>query len=88
MSTPRPYQARWWAQRAISGYQKLFSPILGRNCRYMPSCSQYASEAIGEYGVVRGVWMAGRRLARCHPWREGGYDPVPLRSSSDPGASA
>jgi len=78
-SGPKPHQAAWWAQRAISLYQKALSPILGRNCRYLPSCSQYASEAIGEFGLIRGGWMGLRRLGRCHPWREGGYDPVPAK---------
>ncbi len=75
----RPYQAAWWAQRVIRLYQKVFSPILGKNCRYLPTCSQYGYEAIGKHGLVRGGWLSVRRLGRCHPWREGGYDPVPER---------
>lgn len=82
MKGPKPYQAKWWACAIIRLYQRLLSPILGRNCRYMPSCSQYAHEAVGEYGVIRGGWMGARRLGRCHPWREGGYDPVPGRVNS------
>ncbi|MDH3729659.1 MAG: membrane protein insertion efficiency factor YidD [Acidimicrobiia bacterium] len=77
MSGPKPYQAAWWARGIIRLYQRLLSPILGRNCRYLPTCSQYAYEAVGEYGVIKGGWMGIRRLGRCHPWRDGGYDPVP-----------
>jgi len=62
---------------AIATYQKLVSPYLGANCRYQPTCSTYAREAIDRFGVVRGGWLAVRRLSRCHPLRAGGYDPVP-----------
>lgn len=61
----------------LASYQKLVSPWLGANCRYRPTCSSYASQAIERFGVVRGGWMAVRRLARCHPFHAGGYDPVP-----------
>ena len=61
----------------IRAYQVLLSPFLGSRCRFMPSCSQYASEAIGKYGTVRGTWLAVKRIARCHPFCDGGYDPVP-----------
>lgn len=63
---------------AISLYQKLVSPVLGPNCRYRPTCSAYAVEAVERFGVVRGGWLSLRRLFRCHPFRAGGYDPVPL----------
>ncbi|MDP8959051.1 MAG: membrane protein insertion efficiency factor YidD [Actinomycetota bacterium] len=69
-----------WASGArliIRAYQAALSPWLGRNCRFVPSCSQYAYEAIGHYGLGRGVWLALGRLGRCHPFRQGGYDPVP-----------
>ena len=61
----------------IRAYQLTLSPLLGPRCRFYPSCSQYAMEAVGQYGALRGSWLALRRLARCHPWHAGGYDPVP-----------
>lgn len=61
----------------IVTYQKLVSPSLGVNCRYQPTCSTYAREAITRFGLIRGGWLAVRRLGRCHPLRPGGYDPVP-----------
>ncbi|MGB5622727.1 MAG: membrane protein insertion efficiency factor YidD [Gammaproteobacteria bacterium] len=61
----------------IRAYQWLLSPFLGQNCRYHPSCSQFAVEAVERHGPIRGTWMALRRVGRCHPWHEGGYDPVP-----------
>ena len=63
---------------AIRFYRTFISPMLGSNCRYYPSCSAYALEAIEVYGAARGGWMAARRIARCHPWHPGGYDPVPV----------
>jgi hypothetical protein len=62
---------------AIRCYQLALSPLLGPACRFYPSCSQYALEAVARFGVLRGAWLAAARLARCHPWHEGGYDPVP-----------
>lgn len=63
----------------ITGYQRWLSPVLGRRCRFYPTCSQYAAEAIARFGARRGSFMAARRVARCHPWHEGGVDPVPDR---------
>lgn len=61
----------------IRGYRYAISPMLGSNCRFVPSCSEYALEAIERHGAVRGSWLATRRIARCHPWCDGGHDPVP-----------
>ncbi|MDO8300648.1 membrane protein insertion efficiency factor YidD [Lacisediminimonas sp.] len=62
-------------------YKLAISPYLGRNCRFHPSCSDYASEAIRRHGPLKGFAMSGRRLCKCHPWHAGGYDPVPEPSS-------
>lgn len=61
----------------IRGYQLLLSPLLGSNCRFTPSCSHYAIDALASHGVLRGMWLSVKRIARCHPWHPGGYDPVP-----------
>lgn len=58
-------------------YQRLISPGLPPSCRFVPSCSEYAYQAVRKYGVFRGLWLGLRRLLRCHPFRSGGYDPVP-----------
>jgi hypothetical protein len=62
---------------AVRAYQLVLSPLLPPSCRFTPSCSAYAHEALTRHGAVRGSWLAARRLARCHPWNPGGYDPVP-----------
>ena len=61
----------------IGVYQYLLRPLLGSNCRFAPSCSDYAKEAIVRYGAVRGTLLAVRRIGRCHPYHPGGFDPVP-----------
>ncbi|HZU75360.1 MAG TPA: membrane protein insertion efficiency factor YidD, partial [Dehalococcoidia bacterium] len=71
----------------IRFYQRAVSPGLPAACRFQPTCSRYAYEAIERYGALRGGWLAVRRLARCVPWQPGGYDPVPLPASeSEAGA--
>lgn len=61
----------------ISGYQYLVSPLFGQCCRFYPSCSSYSIKALQLHGTLRGSSLALRRILRCHPWHEGGYDPVP-----------
>jgi len=61
----------------IRGYQYGISPFFGRACRFHPRCSEYAVESLKRHGVVKGLWLAARRVGRCHPWHPGGYDPVP-----------
>ena len=61
----------------LRGYQYAIRPLLGANCRFYPSCSDYAREAIDRYGVLKGVWLTLRRVGRCHPYHPGGFDPVP-----------
>jgi len=65
---------------AIRLYQWTLSPWIGPACRFAPSCSQYGIDAIRIHGPLRGLWMTGRRLLRCHPWHPGGFDPVPDRA--------
>ena len=61
----------------IRFYQRAFSPMMGSNCRFYPSCSHYTYEAVERYGAAQGGWMGLRRIFRCHPWNPGGFDPVP-----------
>ena len=61
----------------IRSYRHFISPLFPATCRFQPTCSQYALEAIGTYGTIRGGWLAIRRILRCHPFHPGGYDPVP-----------
>lgn len=61
----------------LRGYGLLIGPLLGNHCRFYPSCSRYALEAVERHGVAAGLWLSVRRLSRCHPWHSGGVDPVP-----------
>lgn len=61
----------------IRFYQRFLSPLLPSSCRYQPTCSNYMLQAVERYGVVKGVWLGIKRIGRCHPFHEGGYDPVP-----------
>jgi len=67
----------WVLIAPIRFYQMAISPLLGPSCRYTPTCSQYAKEAIMKYGPFKGLWLAIKRILRCHPWGGSGYDPVP-----------
>ncbi|MBM4204358.1 MAG: membrane protein insertion efficiency factor YidD [Gammaproteobacteria bacterium] len=68
--------------RLIRLYQLTLSPWLGQQCRYHPSCSHYALEAIDRFGPWRGTWLSIRRILRCNPWFEGGFDPVPIKAET------
>jgi putative membrane protein insertion efficiency factor len=79
-----------WLARPLLGlvwvYRRGVSPFLGLNCRYVPTCSEYAAEALRQYGGIDGGWMALKRIGRCHPWGGSGYDPVPPRCGRSEGA--
>ena len=72
----------------IRAYQKLLSPMVGERCKYYPSCSEYAAQAIQRYGILRGLVLAGWRLLRCNPWSRGGFDPVEEQRLFKPRAAA
>jgi hypothetical protein len=72
----------------IRAYQVLLSPMIGDRCKYYPSCSEYAAQAINRYGILRGLVLAGWRLLRCNPWSRGGFDPVEEQRLFKPRAAA
>jgi putative membrane protein insertion efficiency factor len=73
---------RQFLRTLIRVYRYCISPLLGPSCRFYPSCSCYADEAIQQHGALRGSYLAVRRILRCHPWHPGGYDPVPREPAS------
>lgn len=83
LSSPEAGRGTGLAARVLSGlirgYQLVLSPLIGPRCRHLPSCSEYAIEALETHGALRGGWLAARRILRCHPWGTSGYDPVPKR---------
>ena len=72
----------------IRAYQRVLSPALGNRCKYYPSCSEYAAQAIAEFGILRGLVLGGHRLLRCNPWSHGGFDPVDHQRLFKPRISA
>jgi uncharacterized protein len=70
------------ALKLLRAYQLLISPMLGQNCRFSPSCSNYAMQAIERFGFFKGSWLSARRLLRCHPFHPGGHDPIPEKHCS------
>jgi hypothetical protein len=77
LAQARPSAAARVLMALITGYRRFISPLLGARCRFAPSCSAYALEAVREHGALRGTWLAARRISRCHPFNPGGFDPVP-----------
>ena len=72
----------------IRAYQLVLSPLLGRGCRFEPSCSRYTAQCIEMHGALRGSWFGAKRIARCHPFHPGGFDPPPAKIASSPGTHA
>jgi len=63
----------------IRVYQLIISPMLGSNCRFIPTCSEYAMESLREYGLIKGIFLSIKRIGKCHPWGSHGYDPIPTK---------
>ena len=63
----------------IRVYQLIISPLLGSNCRFIPTCSEYAMESLKEYGLIKGIFLSIKRIGKCHPWGSHGYDPIPTK---------
>jgi putative membrane protein insertion efficiency factor len=92
LAQARPSAAARVLMALITGYRRFVGPLLSPRCRFAPSCSAYALEAVREHGALRGTWLAARRIGRCHPFHPGGFDPVPPapygRRSRPEGASS
>ncbi|MFW2404961.1 MAG: membrane protein insertion efficiency factor YidD [Gammaproteobacteria bacterium] len=82
-----PTLAARLADKIVRGYQLLISPVLGPRCRFHPTCSEYARESLRRFGFLRGSWLTMRRIVRCQPFCEGGYDPVPAEFSWSGGSA-
>lgn len=80
MPTQKPSHLARALLLLIKTYRYLLSPLLGQHCRYYPSCSAFTKEAICEHGAIRGSWLGIKRICRCHPFHQGGFDPVPRSS--------
>ncbi len=74
---PRPPRVSRVVVAPIRAYQRVVSPLIGPRCRFHPSCSEYAAQAVLKHGPIRGIYLGVRRLLRCHPWNPGGFDDVP-----------
>lgn len=83
-AVPPPSPAARLILIAIRGYRLTLSSLLGRQCRFAPTCSEYAADAVREHGALRGSWLGLKRIGRCHPWGGSGYDPVPPRRPMEP----
>jgi putative membrane protein insertion efficiency factor len=84
-TSDRPSVLAWLLMLPIKAYRIVLSPMLGPTCRFVPSCSTYALQALRVHGALRGSWLTVRRIGRCHPFHPGGYDPVPPPKTGGPG---